>query len=340
MTEGRGAFLRVGLLIVGGAVLLAGLVWFLGGSRINKGSQYESYFRESVQGLEVGAPVKYRGVTVGRVTEIGLVTADYDTGTSVQLNRQIYRMVLVRYLVDRKRFGRLPETSEAVALGLRARLATAGLTGVTYIELDFVSATRYPFDPVPWTPHAAYIPSMPSTLTQVQDAAQQLLTRLDQVDIVRLSNAMIGVLDDLRATMATGDVHQVLDRAQVLLQTTEESVKAADLAGLTKDMRQTSTAIRDVAQGRDLQRTLAGTAQAADRLAASTAQLPALIASLQATSRRADNGAADLQQSLVPLLRDMQATAANLRELSEALRRNPAQVLVGQPPPREPEPVR
>ncbi|MDR3538331.1 MAG: MlaD family protein [Acetobacteraceae bacterium] len=340
MTEGHGAFLRVGLLIVAGAALLAGLVWFLGGARINKGSLYESYFRESVQGLEVGAPVKYRGVTVGRVSEIGLVTADYDTGTSVQLNRQIYRMVLVRYLVDRARFGRLPETSEAVALGLRARLASAGLTGVTYIEMDFVDATRYPFDPVPWTPRAGYIPSMPSTLTQVQDAAQQLLAKLDQVDIVRLSNTMIGVLDDLRATMATGDVHQMLDRAQVLLQTTEESVKAADLAGLTKDMRQTSAAIRDVAQSRDLQRTLAGAAQAADRLAATTAQLPALIASLQATSRRADNGAADLQQGLAPLLRDMQATAANLRELTEALRRNPAQVLVSQPPPRAPEAVR
>ncbi len=339
--DGRGAFLRVGLLILAGGALLAGLVWFLGGSRI-KGTLYESYFRESVQGLEVGAPVKYRGVTVGRVSEIGLVTAEYDTGMTVQLNRQIYRMVLIRYLVDRSRFGsRIPDTAEAVELGLRARLASAGLTGVTYIELDFVNPRRYPFDPVPWTPLAQYIPSMPSTLTQVQDAAQQLLTRLDQVDITRLTNALIGVLEDLRATMANGDVHVVLEHAATLLRTTEETLKAADLGALTTDLRQTSTAFRDVAQSRDLQRTLAGTAQVADRLAVSAAQLPALIASLQATSRRADSGAADLQQGLGPLLRDMQATAANLRELTEALRRNPAQVLVGQPPPRpQPEAIR
>jgi ABC-type transporter Mla subunit MlaD len=339
--EGRGAFLRVGLLILAGGALLAGLVWFLGGTRISKGTLFESYFRESVQGLEVGAPVKYRGVTIGRVTEIGLVTADYDMGTVVQLNRQIYRMVLVRYLVDRAKFGnRLPETEDAVKLGLRARLASAGLTGVTYIEMDFANPDRYPYVPVPWTPTASYIPSMPSTLLEVQDAAQQLLRRLDQVDIVRLSNAMTGVLEDLRATLASGDVHAVLGEAATLLRTTDNSVKAVDLAGLAADLRQTSGAIRELAQSRDLQRTLAGAAQAADKLAATTAQLPALIASLQATSRRADSGAADLQQGLGPLLRDMQATAANLRELTDSLRRNPAQVLVGQPPPRQPEMVR
>ena len=80
-------------------------------------------------------------------------------------------------------------------------------------------------------------------------------------------------------------------------------------------------------------------ALAADRLATAAAQLPALIASLQATAQRAGNGTADLEQGLVPLLRDMQATAQNLREMTESLRRYPAQVF-GQPPPRGTEPAR
>ena len=72
---------------------------------------------------------------------------------------------------------------------------------------------------------------------------------------------------------------------------------------------------------------------AADRLATAAARLPALIASVQATAQRAGNGTSDLEQGLVPLLRDMQATAQNLREMTESLRRYPAQVF-GQPPPR------
>jgi hypothetical protein len=42
----------------------------------------------------------------------------------------------------------------------------------------------------------------------------------------------------------------------------------------------------------------------------------------------------------VPLLRDLSATAANLRETTEALRQYPAGVLLGGPPPREKEPAR
>jgi ABC-type transporter Mla subunit MlaD len=86
-----------------------------------------------------------------------------------------------------------------------------------------------------------------------------------------------------------------------------------------------------------MKRLLAGGAQSADRLARAAAQLPPLIAALQATTQRADGGVADLQRALVPLLRDMQAAAQNLREITEALRQAPAQVLLAPPPPRSSE---
>ena len=73
--EGRAIYLRVGALILLGVALAVALIWFLGGGQLKHGTLLESYFRESVQGLEVGAPVKYRGVTIGRVTELGLVSA-------------------------------------------------------------------------------------------------------------------------------------------------------------------------------------------------------------------------------------------------------------------------
>ena len=73
----KGAFLRVGLLIVVGVVAILGLILFLSGDRFKRGQTFETYFTESIQGLEVGAPVKYRGVSLGRVTAMGLVSAEY-----------------------------------------------------------------------------------------------------------------------------------------------------------------------------------------------------------------------------------------------------------------------
>jgi ABC-type transporter Mla subunit MlaD len=335
-----GAPLRVGALIAGGLALMVAFVWFFGARTIGHAVVYESYFTESVQGLEVGAAVKYRGVTVGRVTDIGLVSPEYEPGEQLELDRPSYRQVFVRYELDSARLGKTPDTETVVRVGLRARLAAQGITGLSYIELDFVDPARYPAQLPPWRPKAAFIPSMPSTLAQVQDAAQQVLARLNTVDFVALSGALTQLLIELRGELISGDAHQALVGTQGLLHTMRTAVQAADLPALTAELRRTSQATREVVQGEDMKRLLAGSARAADRLARVTAQLPALIAALQTTVQRADAGTADAQQALVPLLRDLRTSAQNLREMTAALRQAPGQILLAAPPPRASEPAR
>jgi paraquat-inducible protein B len=345
MTEGRGVFLRVGLLIVGGWVLVAGMVWFFAGSRVSRGIEFETYFGESVEGLEVGAPVKYRGVTVGRVTETGLVTAEYGThNLPVELDQQTYRLVYVRFMVDPVRIGlpaaQVSDPTTAVRLGLRVRLASQGITGLTYAELDFVDPERYPPLGVPWTPRDPYIPSMPSTLLELKNQATDFLAKLNRLDLDTLSTSLNGLLADLRANIGHGDVHETLARSAELLRTLDDAVRAADLPGLTADLRQTSDALRAVAQDRDLHRVLANAAVVSDHLAAASARLAPLIAALQETAGRIDSGVADVQQGVLPILRDAQAAAANLRDTSEELRRYPPQFLLATPPARAQEPAK
>ena len=69
--KGSALYLRVGLLVVVGAILATGFLVFLAGSR-GQGpvTIFETYSAESVQGLDIGAPVRYRGVQIGRVTEL------------------------------------------------------------------------------------------------------------------------------------------------------------------------------------------------------------------------------------------------------------------------------
>jgi ABC-type transporter Mla subunit MlaD len=128
----------------------------------------------------------------------------------------------------------------------------------------------------------------------------------------------------------------MLAEAIALLRNTNESVKAADFAGLTADLKRTSGAVRDTVQGEQMQRLLANAALAAERVANAANRLPALITSLQATAQRAGNGTSDFEQSLVPVLRDVQGVVQNLREMTESLRRYPAQILSSPPPRTEP----
>lgn len=334
--EGRGVYVRLGLLIVGGIAALIGLVVFLSGERLSSGTEFESYFRESVQGLDVGAPVKYRGVTLGRVTGIGLVSAEYPSREPSERNLSNYRMVVVRYIVNMKKVGVVPDVAEAVAQGLRARLSQQGITGLAFIELDFVSNPAvYPVEKVPWTPRSEYIPAIPSTLLQVQDAAQQLLAKLNEVDAKGLVSAATGMINDLRTQLKDGDVHRTLADIDVLIRQAQTDVHDADLPGTAAEMRKTLASVQGVVNGPELKEVLARTAVAVDRFAQAADRLGPLLTTLQATARRADNSTADIEQQLGPILRDAATALANLRETTDTLRRYPSSVLLGGPPPRQ-----
>jgi len=312
-----------------------GLVLFLGGNRIHNGRIFETYFQESVQGLELGAPVKFRGVTLGRVTEIGLASAKYFADQPVDLRRATYRLVYVRYLIDLARIGRAGDLVSVVGAGLRARLTSQGITGVTYIELDFVDPAKFPPTTVPWTPQYDNIPSVPSTLAQVQDAAQTLLARVNAIDIVALGKSVQSVLDDLHGQLTDGDAHQALAAITTLMAATRQAVERADLPGMAGELRAAATGLRGLAPpGREA---LLAATRAADRLSAAAARLPALVTALEAVVRRTGGDEADLQADISPALRDARAAAASLRETAEMLRRYPAGTLLGGPPPREGE---
>ena len=330
----RTASVRVGLLLILGMVGAVGLVLFLARDQVKDGLSAESYFSESVQGLDVGAPVKFRGVTLGQVTEIALVTANYMPGLSVDVQRPESRLVVVRWLVDPKRIGLALDLGTAVDLGLRARLSSQGITGLAYIELDFVDPKRFPPAKVPWTPRDAYLPAMPSTMTQVQDAAQALAEKLKGIDLDRMVASVQAVLDDVHGQLSGGSAAAGLADLAALAHTMRTGAEAADLPGMMAELRATTAALRATLDGKETKALLTASAQAAERLAASTVRLPALIASLDATLKRANNGTSDVQAELIPGLRDAKAAAANLRETTETLRRYPASVLLGAPPPR------
>jgi paraquat-inducible protein B len=339
---GRPLYLRVGMLVVVGAALAIGFVLFLtSGSLRGEMRMFETYVQESVAGLDVGAPVRFRGVQVGRVTELGLVSVLY--GRQPRGPDEIAsRLIVVRFAVDPARYGDAP-VEDAVRAGLRVRIATTGVTGLSYLEVDFVDGAR-PLPPVPWEPRFTVIPSVPSTITQVTSAAERLMTRLADLDIDGLVENAVGLLADLRQQVgAQGELGAALREAATAMAALRQAVEGAALETTLRDIREAARSVG--AAGAAAERLVAdpqvaGAAasigQAAQDLRASVARLPAVIASLEAALRTVRSTTGDAQADLGPLLRDLRATVANLRDTAEALRRSPSQSLFGQPPPPPP----
>ncbi len=338
--SGRKLYLRVGMLVVVGAALAVGFILFLtSGSLRGQQTIFETYIRESIAGLDVGATVRFRGVPVGRVTELGLVAVVY--GAAAQgPDDTTARLVLIRFAVDPERYGNT-SVEQAVAAGLRVRIASTGVTGLSYLEIDFTDPERAPPIDVPWTPRYPVIPSVPSTITQVTSAAERLMTQLADLNLGVLINTATGMLNDIRDQVSgQGDLSTTLRDASATMVALRAAIEGADLAATVRDLR---TAANNVGAAGEAAQTLlsgpevAGAAtsigQAANDLRTAIARLPAVIQSLELTLRSARGVTGDTQADLGPLLRDLRATVSSLRDTAEALRRSPSQSLFGDPPP-------
>ena len=333
MPQTRGLYLRVGSLVLAGLALAVGFVLFLTADRLGGSArQFETYIRESVQGLEVGAAVRYRGVSIGRISEVGLVAAEYRRpqgdpfGTAFQL-------VYVRFAVDNSRIGETPNVEDAVKLGLRVRIAAQGITGVNYLELDFVDPKRFPPRTVPWEPRYPYVPAIPSTVAQVQSAAEQLLQRLQEADLPALLDNVIGLVGDLRGQVKDGDLAVTLREAAELMRTLRSAAASADVPGMVAELQGTAADARKLLASREVAQALANTAAATADLRTAAARLPGSMNSLDASLRSARSATTDIQAELAPILRDLRAAVANLRDTTEQLRRYPSQAIFGAPPP-------
>ncbi len=321
--------LRVGMFAIAGILAVLALIFFLSGAALHPGIPYETYFQESVEGLDVGTAVKFRGVTIGKVTDVGLVTAEYPPDDPTRDVAKVYQQVVVRFRVDPKKIGRVADVSEAIAHGLRAQIEPQGITGLSYIDLSFVNPVQYPPPgQVPWTPDSTVIPSVPSTLTQVQDAVEQVLASMSKVDLQKMINQAGDLLSVLDEEVKSGDAHQAIANANILLANLNAQLQQADLPGTLADVR----GLADSRQTKDI---LAQLDKTTAQLSKVSGELPALVAQSQATINQADESTADLQEQLTPILRDLKTATDNLKDLTANLKRDPSEVLLGAQPPPE-----
>lgn len=144
----------VGAFVIGGlALLVAGIILLGGGRMFSDDIEYVLYFDGSVSGLNIGAPVVFRGVPMGQVTRISLEANPRDASVTIPVYIRLDENSIVRAGVT----GELTDNFRQEILrrliqrGLRARLQLQSLiTGQYRVELDFLPNTPANFrSPMP-----------------------------------------------------------------------------------------------------------------------------------------------------------------------------------------------
>jgi phospholipid/cholesterol/gamma-HCH transport system substrate-binding protein len=192
---------KLGLFVVGGSVLALALAVYLGASQLTRRHvNYVSYFDESVQGLDLGAPVKFRGVTIGRVAKIDVAPDHRHVAVTSALGTD--ELAELRLTESQAHPDRLLAPPE-----LRVQLIAQGITGLKLLQIDFFDPRQYPLPVLGFPTPERYLPVAASTLKNVENAVvtasdmmPQLLTQLDQTlghidTLVTSMNAVVNQLD-------------------------------------------------------------------------------------------------------------------------------------------------
>lgn len=296
--ESKVNFAVVGaFVLILGALLIGGTLWLSSGKSYRKAyDTYLVYMSESVAGLNLDAPVRYRGVQVGGVRRIALAPGNAE---QVQLTLDIERGT--------------PVKQDTVAV-----LRVQGLTGIAHVELSGESRDAPPLKPAPGEKYPV-IRTGPSLMLRLDSAITALLTNLN-----RSSERVNALLDDenrvaLRRTLAN------LERLSGMLAERSGTIDASlNHAARAMENTERLTALASAELPQLLER-IQRSADAFDRMASETARAGSSTAS---TIESVRTEALPEARQAVAELREL---TASLRRFSEALERNPGMLLQGRP---------
>lgn len=325
----------IGGFVLGGIVLLIGALFAFGSGDLFKEKRlWVTYFDGSVGGLNVGAPVNFRGVKVGTVVDVRL---QLDT-------RNLTARIPVYFEIDPDRVewvgGKLAQSPQVAAqAGMRAKLSMQSLvTGQMLVELDLLPDT--PAQLVGADPSVPEIPSVQSDFDVLRKQlselpVQDLLASIDRT--VNNINALVSspeARDSLRALSASlvetqkfvanlnedarPLVRELTATAQSARQTSDQansSLRAVEgeLRATLGDVRQLTASTRV-----DLRATLRSADMALQQARTTLASVNGLVA--DDTHSRADIESA---------LQNLAQASSSLRSFADTVERNPNSIIVG-----------
>jgi phospholipid/cholesterol/gamma-HCH transport system substrate-binding protein len=296
-------YFTVGLFVLIGIVCgVVVIVWLSASQYLQKGKTYVTYFDESVQGLQIDSNVKYRGVDIGIVDKIR-VAPDY---------RLIEIIMKINYA------GNLDNTI--------AKLKTAGITGIVYVELDHRQTGDLANSPkIAFTPEYPVIPSNPSDIKQIFSGIDSVIGQLNQIDFQGISDQLKMTINSINTFVSGDEMKRIiknLDTMAESLDTAADKVNKIVSDGKIDDILDDTR--ESVKEAKAVIRKLKTEINALD---------------LAETSDKANRLIDNVSRKTKLITEELQSTSENLRRASEnldevldRLKSDPSDIIFSEPP--------
>jgi paraquat-inducible protein B len=313
----RTVYWKLGLFFAASLVLVVlGLSLFGSWAIGRRTVDYEAFFDESVGGLGVGSPVRFRGITIGRVGRIGVAPDRRHVEVTCALGvDQLHELGLA---TDDG-----PQAGLALQPNMRIQLAPNGLAGPQILSIDYFDPDTHPPPELPFPLPARTIPSTRSALAGLEDPLTMAAERLP--DLVDRASRLFEAGNDL-ATQLGG---------ARLGNRTAETLHGVDdvLSLLRSELARLNTKRIPEQIGRAVV-TLDSALSRLDRILSNVDGEHGLVTSAQRATEDVDDaarGSRELGHQLSASLQEVRQTAAAIRRLADAIERNPDMLVKGRP---------
>ncbi len=317
-------YFKIGVFVISAAIIAIIAIIALGvGSFFKKKIFVETYIDGSVQGLEVGSPLKFRGVKIGNVDKIGFVGDHYDMEEVDKEHLSYANYVYVRASFEPHEREMDNEDTmnkhldDMIEKGLRVRLAAQGITGVAFLSADFLDPETYPLMKITWTPKTHYVPSAPSMFTRIAVAVQSIIDKVEDIDIKGITNSFEATLKDVSNKLADLNTKKLNKELEELLATLNK-----EAGPLLSETSETIGSVKELVE------------DAKKPLTQSIGELPEMVAQLKQILRKFKNIVYRDEENITMSTENVREITGNLRDLSESARKYSSHLIFGDPPPR------
>ncbi|MEM6674089.1 MAG: MlaD family protein [Planctomycetota bacterium] len=334
---------KVGAFVVGGIVAVVAALFWLGASRFDVDVvERVTYVDESVQGMEVGAPVKVRGVTIGKVSQISLAP-DHRL---VEIRAEL-RVDALRRINAVESGQEITGRSDMDDPQIRVTVASQGITGIKFLDADFFPADTETLA-LSFEPPDNYVPSVPSTLKSVEAAIREIGNDMPVVvrDLGQLAATFEEKLAQIDSKRLVESIASLAEELRIAVDGTAETGLGADASALIAELRELTqrfdeTLVALTAEGGWAERGLADVESVADEFeslvgsietAVGGTDLPATSAAIRGaadTTARVAAGFTSSGAELNATLGDLRRALRKIEDLAALIERDPAVLLRG-----------
>ncbi|NIO06479.1 MAG: MCE family protein [Deltaproteobacteria bacterium] len=342
----------VGAFVLGAMTLVViGIVVFGSGRYFRKSYEFVLFFDSSVNGLKIGAPVKVKGVEIGTVNNILLDLKEEPVpGVPMVAMREVTAPekpsipVIIEIdpekLTSRGGSGEAltdpAEFDELIQRGLRGRLAVESLvTGLLYIDLDFFPDSPINLSAPPGSKFRE-IPTLPTTLQEVENQVREVIENLRKVKLAELVNESRETVRAAKRLLESEEVMLAINSMTAAFLSIDQLARNANahVDPVGKGLRETMKKAQDALQ--DARQLVRNVDKQVDPLAKSLENtfiaVRAAMAQGKKTLATADALIADdspFYHNLTIAVTELSRAARSVRALADYLERNPSAIITG-----------